>query len=463
MLKIKNVCCIGAGYVGGPTMSVFASKCPDINFHVVDISKEKIKLWNSKNLKNLPVYEPGLEEIITSQRNKNLFFSNDVDEAIIKSEIIFIAVNTPTKTYGYGKNKAADLKYVEICARKIAEIADKDKIVVEKSTIPVKTAEVIKKILDLSLSKCKFEVLSNPEFLAEGSAINDLINPDRVLIGGDNNSYENKAINILENLYLNWVPKDNIIKTNLWSSELSKLAANAFLAQRVSSINSISAICEESGADIDEVSIAIGMDSRIGKNFLKASVGFGGSCFQKDILNLSYIAESLGLYEVSEYWESVVKMNNYQRERFVRKILSTLFNTVSEKKITILGWAFKKDTNDTRESSSIYIAKKLLQEGAHLYIYDPMVENKKVISDLINCGISEEDIKNKVFFENEKNMFSNSHAVLILTEWEEFKSYDWKNIFSLMLKPANIFDGRRILNQKDLINIGFNVHFIGSK
>jgi len=357
---IKNICCIGAGYVGGPTMSVIAHKCPNINVHVVDLNQQRIKDWNNDDLSKLPIYEPGLAEIVGEVRGRNLFFSTKVDQAIEEADAIFISVNTPTKTYGVGKGKAADLKYIELCARQIAKIAKTDKIVIEKSTLPVRTAEAIKNILKNTGNGVNFEILSNPEFLAEGTAVNDLLNPDRVLIGGDQTKKGKEAIQKLVDIYANWVNVDNILTTNVWSSELSKLAANAFLAQRVSSINAISELCEHTGANVDEVARAIGADSRIGAKFLKSSVGFGGSCFQKDILNLVYIARSYGLDEVADYWDQVIIINNHQKRRFAANIVRTLFNTVSGKKIALLGWAFKKNTNDTRESAAIYVSNELL-------------------------------------------------------------------------------------------------------
>src|SRR5690554_6458973 len=360
-MKIKNICCIGAGYVGGPTMSVLALKNPNIKVTVVDINQQRINSWNDENLNDLPIYEPGLKEIVNEARGKNLFFSTDVEKAIDEADMIFISVNTPTKTYGKGKGMAADLKYIELCARQIAEVAKTDKIVVEKSTLPVRTAQAIKNILDHTGNGVNYQILSNPEFLAEGTAIMDLLEPDRVLIGGEQTEEGKQAIQALVNLYVSWVPIENILTTNIWSSELSKLAANAFLAQRVSSINAISELCEVTGADVNEVAKAIGMDSRIGPKFLKASVGFGGSCFQKDILNLVYIAKSYGLKEVADYWEQVIIMNDHQKKRFADNIVSTLYNTVSGKKIAFLGWAFKKDTNDTRESAAIYVADALMR------------------------------------------------------------------------------------------------------
>jgi len=344
-MKIKNICCIGAGYVGGPTMTVIAQKCPHLTVNVVDIDSDRISAWKTDDL---PIYEPGLLEAVLEARGRNLFFSTDIEKGIMEADVIFISVNTPTKTFGLGKGRATDLTFVDLCARKIATIATSDKIVVEKSTLPVRTAQSIKAILSETGNRIKFQVLSNPEFLAEGTAVNDLQNPDRVLIGGDQTPEGLVAMEALTSIYANWVPREKIIQTKLWSSELSKLIANAFLAQRISSINSISALCEVTGADVDEVAFAVGSDSRIGSKFLKSSVGFGGSCFQKDILNLVYLCEYFGLPEVASYWEQVINMNDYQKHRFANNIINTLFSTISGKKIAILGWAFKKDTNDTR-------------------------------------------------------------------------------------------------------------------
>jgi UDPglucose 6-dehydrogenase len=455
---IKNICCIGAGYVGGPTMSVIALKCPEINVTVVDLNKERIDAWNNKDLSKLPIYEPGLDKVVAEARGRNLFFSTDVDNAINKAEMIFIAVNTPTKTYGEGKGKAADLKYVELCARQIAKVSQTDKIIVEKSTLPVRTAATLQAILDSTGNGVKFEVLSNPEFLAEGTAIEDLFNADRVLIGGHETIQGKKAVDKLANIYANWIPKERIIKTNLWSSELSKLVANAFLAQRVSSINAISELCEVTEANIEEISKAIGADSRIGSKFLNASVGFGGSCFQKDILNLVYISKSLGLNEVSEYWEQVIKMNDHQRNRFAKKIIKNLFGTVSGKKITLLGWAFKKDTNDTRESAAIYIADKLIEEGAIISVYDPKVSKQQMYID-INHLNSRPEIENEnllKYYDNPYDACKDSHAIAIVTEWDEFIDYDWNVIFEKAIKPASIFDGRNIFEKEKVQSIGFN-------
>ncbi|OEK06098.1 UDP-glucose 6-dehydrogenase [Flavivirga aquatica] len=464
-MNIKNICCIGAGYVGGPTMAVIAKQCPNIKVTIVDINEARIAAWNSVNFDDLPVFEPGLADIVKETRGKNLFFSTDVDKAIDEAEMIFISVNTPTKTYGKGKGMAADLKYIELCARQIAKVAKQNKIVVEKSTLPVRTASAIKSILDETGNGVQFQILSNPEFLAEGTAVQDLLMPDRVLIGGDTSTKEGEiAVQSLVNIYSEWIPKKQILTTNVWSSELSKLTANAFLAQRVSSINAMSEICEKTGADVREVSKAIGMDSRIGSKFLNASVGFGGSCFQKDILNLVYIAKSYGLNEVADYWEQVIIMNEHQKNRFSDNIVSTLYNTVSGKKITFLGWAFKKDTNDTRESSAIKIADNLLSEQAKISVYDPKVTPSQIYSDIDYLGTrAYED--NKALLTVSKDAYeacNESHAIAILTEWDEFKNYDWNRIYKNMQKPAFIFDGRGILDKNTIESIGFTYYKIGS-
>ncbi len=463
-MKITKICCIGAGYVGGPTMAIIAQKCPHIKVTVVDLNAERIAAWNDSNSENIPIYEPGLGAIVEEARGRNLFFSTDVETAIDEAEIIFISVNTPTKTYGAGKGMAADLKYIELCARQIAKIAKNDKIVVEKSTLPVRTAEAIKSILDKTGNGVKFQILSNPEFLAEGTAVQDLLNPDRVLIGGDTSEEGQIAIQKLVSIYSNWVPVAQILTTNLWSSELSKLTANAFLAQRISSINAMSELCEKTGADINEVAKAIGMDSRIGSKFLKASVGFGGSCFQKDILNLVYISKSFGLNEVADYWEQVIIMNDHQKDRFSKNIISTLYNTISGKKIAFLGWAFKKDTNDTRESAAIYVADQLLSEQANIAIFDPKVSEKKILADLdyLETRTSESNRKGITVFEEPYETCKNAHAIAILTEWDEFKTYNWQKIYDAMQKPAFVFDGRNVLDRKKLTDIGFVYQCIGS-
>ena len=463
-MEITKICCIGAGYVGGPTMAIIAQKCPHIQVTVVDLNEERIALWNDENVENIPIYEPGLSQIVAEARGRNLFFSTNVDKAIEEAQIIFISVNTPTKTYGAGKGMAADLKYIELCARQIAAVSKDNKIIVEKSTLPVRTAEAIKSILDHTGNGVKFQILSNPEFLAEGTAVQDLLNPDRVLIGGEQTPEGLSAINSLVNVYANWVNKENILTTNLWSSELSKLTANAFLAQRVSSINAMSEICEKTGADVNEVAKAIGMDSRIGSKFLKASVGFGGSCFQKDILNLVYICKSFGLNEAADYWEQVIIMNDHQKSRFSRKIVQTLYNTVSGKKIAFLGWAFKKDTNDTRESAAIYVANDLINEQANIAVYDPKVKYKKVIGDLdyLESRSSELNQKHVKSFDNALEACKDAHAIAVLTEWEEFNDYNWQAIFDNMQKPAFLFDGRNLLDKNKLEKIGFIYQGIGS-
>ena len=463
-MEIKNICCIGAGYVGGPTMAVIAQKCPHIKVTVVDLNEKRIAAWNDKNVNNIPVYEPGLSDVVAEARGRNLFFSTEVDKSIYEADMVFISVNTPTKTYGVGKGMAADLKYIELCARQIARVAKNDKIVVEKSTLPVRTAQAIKDILDHTSNGASFQILSNPEFLAEGTAVEDLFAPDRVLIGGDATPEGQKAIQSLVEVYANWVPKDRILTTNVWSSELSKLTANAFLAQRVSSINALSELCEQTGADVNEVAKAIGLDSRIGPKFLKASVGFGGSCFQKDILNLVYIAKSYGLNEVADYWEQVVIMNDHQKRRFARNIIKTLYNTVSGKKIAFLGWAFKKDTNDTRESAAIYVADDLLSEQAKIAVFDPKVGENQIQFDLNYLETRSEEFNKKgvQVFANAYAACKDAHAIAVLTEWDEFKEYDWQKIYNNMLKPAFVFDGRNILDKKELEKIGFIYQGIGS-
>ena len=463
-MKITKICCIGAGYVGGPTMAVIAQKCPHIQVTVVDLNVERIAAWNDKNADNIPIYEPGLSAIVADTRGKNLFFSTDVEKAIDEAQIIFISVNTPTKTYGKGKGMAADLKYIELCARQIAKVAKDNKIVVEKSTLPVRTAEAIKSILDNTGNGVQFQILSNPEFLAEGTAVEDLLSPDRILIGGDTSIEGQKAIQSLVEVYSNWVAPEKILTTNVWSSELSKLTANAFLAQRISSINALSELCEKTGANINEVAKAIGMDSRIGSKFLKASVGFGGSCFQKDILNLVYIAKSYGLNEVADYWEQVIIMNDHQKKRFSNTIVKTLYNTVADKKIAFLGWAFKKDTNDTRESAAIYVANDLINEQAKIAVFDPKVSRKKILGDLdyLETRTSENNANSIISFEDPYEACKNAHAIAILTEWDEFVHYDWQKIYDAMQKPAFVFDGRNILNESELKAIGFVYQAIGS-
>ena len=462
--SIKNICCIGAGYVGGPTMSVIAANCPKLRIDVVDINVERIDSWNSNDLSKLPVFEPGLGSIIKKCRGKNLFFSIKVEESIANADIIFISVNTPTKTKGIGAGFASDLKWIESSARQIAKFARNHTVVVEKSTLPVKTAETIKTILNSANQKNSikniennnktFSIVSNPEFLAEGTAIEDLQNPDRVLIGGE----DDYSINLVSDIYRNWVDSEKIITTNLWSAELSKLVANAFLAQRISSINSISALCESTGANINEVAQAIGTDSRIGKKFLNSGPGFGGSCFKKDILNLVYLSRYYGLNEVADYWEQVVKINLWQQRRISSLVIRNLFGTLSNKKLAIFGFSFKANTNDTRESPSINISKDLLQEGAKLNFYDPKVTEKQILKEFVDIIDKENVLVNETAIKAVEGV----DAILLLTEWEEFKNLEWDTIFKLMRKPAWVFDSRNCLDKEDLIRIGFKVWSLGN-
>ncbi len=450
-----KICCIGAGYVGGPTMAMIALKAPGIEVRVVDMNAARIAAWNSSTL---PIYEPGLDEVVRQVRGRNLHFSTDVSGAIAAADIIFVAVNTPTKTYGVGAGRAADLRFIESVARTIAEHATGPKIIVEKSTIPVRTAETIKDILAANARGHRFEVLSNPEFLAEGTAIADLHSPDRVLIGGERTAGGQAALQKLVEVYAHWVPRDRIITTNLWSSELSKLVANAFLAQRISSINSVSALCEATGADVDEVAQAIGKDSRIGPKFLKASVGFGGSCFQKDILNLVYLCEHFGLPEVAAYWDAVVKMNDWQKRRFAAKIVRSLFNTVAGKKIAVLGFAFKKDTNDTRESPAISVCRDLLAEQANVVVYDPKVPAEEIRADVLGKDGRNERL---TIAKSVEEAAQDAHALAVVTEWDEFKRVDFERIFAAMQQPAHVFDGRNILDLPRLRKIGFRTYGVG--
>jgi UDPglucose 6-dehydrogenase len=430
---------------------------------VGDISEKQIAAWNTDDL---PIYEPGLLEIVKEARGRNLFFSTDLDKEIQEADIIFISVNTPTKTSGIGAGKAANIKNCELCARQIAKVARSSKIVVEKSTVPVRTASAIQRILKSNENGNSFEVLSNPEFLAEGTAVPDLMKPDRVLIGGQQTPEGLKAAETLASVYAHWIPRAQILTTNLWSSELSKLVANAFLAQRVSSINSISALCEATGADVSEISRAVGMDARIGQRFMQSSVGFGGSCFQKDILNLVYLCETYGLQECADYWRQVIQMNDFQKRRFSEKVVSALFNTVTGKKIAILGYAFKKDTGDVRETPSMFVVRDLLQEGANLHVYDPKVKREDMWSEMdYTCGVNHANtprLDELVTTENDVyETCAGAHGICILTEWDEFKTLDYKKIYDSMAKPAFLFDGRLLCNHKALREIGFEVHAIG--
>jgi len=447
----KNILCIGAGYVGGPTMSMIAHKCPQYKVTVVDINKERIDAWNSGVC---PIYEPGLDELVNKTRGRNLFFSTETDKGIREADIIFVSVNTPTKMFGQGAGKAADLQYWEKTARQILANSDSDKIIIEKSTLPVRTAEAMERILNANTKGMHFEVLSNPEFLAEGSAIQDLEKPDRVLVGSRETPQGLKARQEVVEIYANWVSRDNIIESNVWSAELSKLTANAFLAQRISSINSISALCEKTEADVDEVAYAIGTDSRIGPRFLKASVGFGGSCFQKDILNLVYICQNYGLHEVAEYWESVVKINQWQQKRFIQNMLGSMFNTVAGKRIALFGFAFKANTGDTRESPALAITRGLLDERAEVIITDPKA--------LAHAKEDLRDVKTGVTFEPDPYAAAaGAHAIAVMTEWKVYKELDYERIFASMLQPAFIFDGRNILDHRRLFKLGFNVFAVG--
>lgn len=446
-----RILCIGAGYVGGPTMAVIADRCPQVRVTVTDINKQRIDAWNSNDL---PIYEPGLDEVVRRARGRNLFFSTDVAAGIREADIIFVSVNTPTKAFGEGAGRAADLQFWEKTAREILAQSDRGKIVVEKSTLPVRTAAAMARILNSNGRGVRFQVLSNPEFLAEGTAIRDLEHPDRVLIGSEETPEGIAARRAVADIYATWVPRERVIESNVWSAELSKLTANAFLAQRISSINAMSALCERTEADIDEVAHAIGTDSRIGPKFLKASVGFGGSCFKKDILNLVYIAQSYGLQEVAEYWEAVVRMNEWQQTRFVRNMLANMFNTVAGKRIALLGFAFKADTGDTRESPAMAVARGLLAERARVVITDPKA--------LANARLDLEEFGDAVAFDADPyEAARGAHAIAVVTEWSVFKTLDYKRIYDVMEKPAFLFDGRNILDHRALFEIGFNVFPIG--
>ncbi len=446
----KDILCIGAGYVGGPTMAMIADKCPQYRVELVDVNQARIDAWNSDHL---PIYEPGLDEIVRRCRGRNLFFSTGVESAIRSADMIFVSVNTPTKTFGQGAGQASDLQYVERTARKILECSKSDKIVIEKSTLPVRTAEAIKRILHSGDSRVHFDVLSNPEFLAEGTAIQDLLQPDRVLIGCDESARGKAALEELAAVYANWVPPKRIVRTNIWSSELAKLVANAFLAQRVSSINTISALCEATGAQVDEVAHAIGLDSRIGPRFLKASIGFGGSCFKKDILNLVYIARSLGLNEVASYWEQVVHINEWQQDRFVKQMIAEMFNTIAGKRIAVFGFAFKADTGDTRESPAIRVCRELLDERAELRITDP----KALANARLELGESDQI----EYLADPYRAAEGAHAIAVITDWQPFRDLDYQRIYHAMSKPAFLFDGRNLLDHQALYSLGFNVVPIG--
>ena len=458
LLNVKTICCIGAGYVGGPTMAVIADNCPNIEINVVDLNEERINLWNSLDLNKIPIFEPGLSEIIGRVRNKNLFFSTDIPKAIKNADMIFISVNTPTKLKGIGAGRASDISWVEACTRQVAKYAVGETIVVEKSTIPVKTAEAIKSILLSNVDKenCKFSVLSNPEFLAEGTAISDLKDPDRILIGGD----DQNSIDSLKNIYSKWVNPKKIITTNLWSSELSKLTANAFLAQRISSINSISALCEVTGANIEEVKNAVGFDSRIGSKFINAGPGFGGSCFQKDILNLTYLCDYFGLPEVSAYWKQVITLNEWQKHRIYKMVINKLFGNVNNKKIAIFGFAFKANTNDTRESPAISICRNLLDEGAILAIHDPQVSEIQIGKDLGDIGEAYYD--NWSVYDDLEKSYDNANAVIVLTEWDIYKNVNWKKVDKKLSSPGWVFDTRKVVDSISVKECNFNFWQLGT-
>jgi UDPglucose 6-dehydrogenase len=451
MERASSVLCIGAGYVGGPTMAVVADRCPHLTITVTDTNRDRITAWNSDDL---PIFEPGLDAVIRRTRGRNLFFSTDVPAGIRSADIIFVSVNTPTKAFGEGAGRAADLQFWEKTAREILAHSDRSKIVVEKSTLPVRTAAAMARILNSNGKGLQFQVLSNPEFLAEGTAIRDLEEPDRVIIGSEESPGGVEARRALVEIYANWVPRERIIESNVWSAELSKLTANAFLAQRLSSINSISALCEKTEADIDEVAHAIGTDSRIGRKFLKASVGFGGSCFRKDILNLVYIAESYGLSEVARYWESVVRMNEWQEARFVRMMLANMFNTVAGKRIALFGFAFKANTGDTRESAAMAVATNLLAERARVVVTDP----KALANARADLAGADGDLE---FAADPYAAAAGAHAIAVLTEWDLYRTLDYHRIFASMAKPAFVFDGRNILDHQALHAIGFNVFPVG--
>jgi len=456
-VRLHNICCIGAGYVGGPTCATIALKCPHVQVTIVDLNEARIAAWNSDDL---PIYEPNLDFVVKECRGKNLFFSTDVKGAIQEADIIFASVNTPTKIRGVGAGRAADLRFIDSVGRTVAQHANRNKIIIEKSTVPVRTAEALERVINANTGAHKFWILSNPEFLAEGTAMKDLSAPDRVLIGGDTNAEGQAAAGVLADIYANWVPRNKILTTNLWSSELSKLVANAMLAQRVSSMNAVALLCQKTGADVSEVSRAIGADQRIGSKFLGASVGFGGSCFQKDILNLVYICESEGLLECAKYWQAVVDMNEHMKESFAGSIISSLFNTVTNKKIAVLGFAFKKDTGDVRETPALTVCHMLMQDGGIVHVYDPKVKKEDALQEFKYHNM-DVDEKRLIFSNSAAEACDGAHALVILTEWDEFKTYPYHEFYATMMKPACLFDGRGILNHKALEDIGFEVHAIG--
>lgn len=445
----QDIVCIGAGYIGGPTMAVIADRWPERKVTVVDINSDRIAAWNSDSL---PVYEPGLDEIVRRCRGRNLFFSTEVEAEIEASDIVFVCVNTPTKMFGVGAGKAPDLQYWESTARMISRVARRDKIIIEKSTLPVRTAEAMARILS-EHPEYTFHVLSNPEFLAEGTAITDLLNPDRVLIGGPQTPEGIGAMEELAAIYARWVPQERILLTNVWSSELSKLAANAMLAQRISSINAFSALCESTGADVGEVARAMGMDQRIGPKFLKAGPGFGGSCFKKDVLHLVYLCETQGLPEVADYWRQILQINDYQQRRIVKRLLESLFNTVTGKRIAIFGFAFKADTGDTRETPALALCRMLADEHATLAVTDPKA--------LDNARNDLAGIPGVIFTPDPYEAAEGADAILLVTDWAAYPSLDFARIYASMRKPAVLFDTRNCLDRTALSELGFTVLNVG--
>jgi UDPglucose 6-dehydrogenase len=452
-MSVRNILCIGAGYVGGPTMAVIADRCPELRVVVSDVNPERIAQWNSGRL---PVFEPRLDEVVERCKGRNLFFEVSAASQVAQADLVFVSVNTPTKAFGEGAGQAPDLQYWEQAARFLRPHLRDGTIIVEKSTVPVRTAEAISRILHHDADGRHFPVLSNPEFLAEGTAIRDLEQPDRVLIGCEEDAAGHAAAEALAAVYRHWVPEERIVRSSVWSSELSKLAANAFLAQRISSINAISALCEVSHADVTEISRAVGTDRRIGPHFLEAGVGFGGSCFRKDLLNLAYLCEQQGLGEAAGYWRSVVEMNDYQMRRFTRQVVSSQFNTVAGKKLAIFGYAFKPNTNDTRDSPAGYVCTLLLAERAHLAITDPQA--------LDNARTDLQGLAGEISFEADPyRAAEGAHAIVLLTHWEEFRALDYRRIFAAMEKPASLFDGRNWLDARALHEIGFEVYPIGKR
>lgn len=499
-----------------------ANRVPHVEFTVVDLNAKRIAAWNSSSL---PIFEPDLADVlrvprdgVAGERMPNLTFTTRVDQAVADADIIFVSVNTPTKTHGLGAGSASDLGYLESATRKIAEVSSTNKIVVEKSTVPCRTAESVRDILAANGKPgVQFDVISNPEFLAEGTAISDLLYPDRVLIGSILDEAGARAASILTDLYAEWVPRDRIITMNLWSSELAKIAANALLAQRISSVNALSAICEATGAEIGEVSYAVGLDQRIGPKMLKSSVGFGGSCFKKDILSLVYLSESLHLPEVAAYWKSVVDINEWQKDRFTKRVIHCLYNTLVGKKVAIFGFAYKKNTGDTRESAAISIVNSLIAERSDVSIYDPEVKDEQIMQDLTVNSDHPRLVEERVTIcRSAQQACVGAHAVVIVTEWDEFKtdgfvSYttppdtpphsnspapldsdgevqsqrrhnkkrsvqlgtrprtssksgarvNWSQIAKAMNKPAFVFDGRNVVEAAKLEKLGFRVECIG--